>query len=710
MATIKNSIDIRLQAAATRTLYPTNDPVPNGVTVTDYSNGTRDITLTWDAYIQGSTSADAIGILWNESPSAIPGAPTLASNSGYIVLPIESTSYTFKGVPPNRYYKAGIVAAKYIDYTNSHSNVVCPSTTPNWEITASTPNYTGNINGTAASTIATYASNAYAGTVKYRTAGAPTNDPSPTSATVATNTVGGRNIRLDWGAYTQGANQADFLLLFYKEGSGTPSVNDACIVFNVNTASSSYHIFANVDATKTYTAGIAAGRRTENGVEVGAIQTIGSWTVTGTTANNTATSADWSVILGKPSTVYNSNDAASMGVNPTFSAWTGTYPSNWSNWTGSAPTKETSIVRVGDYSVRYTASGGNLGMRCDLTFPTIDAKTAYIGSVDCYLTSVTSGLPGLIIDVYGGGGFGTLLNRTLVQPPSSTTGSWQKIPFTVRGDGSTSITGIVIFMAASFTGFASGAFTGGVIFDNIQYSAIVGDDIDNKKQKAIDIQGQIDGSTQILNASLTAAKTAIAGINASTGNIAASQASVIQGFFGTLSALNANLGTVTAGTLDTTGYGRFRGAVSVSGYSAALVANDAYTQQIGTYSFGNVWGVVGTSNYSLGAGVAGSNTSSTGTGVQGSVSGGKGVYGTATTTGGVGVQADGTGGAKALYCTGGIADFDSVANFNSKITFGGSNAFKLEWTNPGSGSRSVTNYLKLTIDATDFYIPLCAYP
>jgi hypothetical protein len=121
-------------------------------------------------------------------------------------------------------------------------------------------------------------------TVKYRSTGAPTNNPSPLSASITDNTIGGRDVQLNWNGYTQGALQADGLLLFFRPGSGTPAVTDASIQFNV-TSTASYHLFQNIDM-QGYCAGIAAYRRTENALEIGAIQTIPSWSVAAGTIDN----------------------------------------------------------------------------------------------------------------------------------------------------------------------------------------------------------------------------------------------------------------------------------------------------------------------------------------------------------------------------------------------------------------------------------------
>jgi hypothetical protein len=133
----------------------------------------------------------------------------------------------------------------------------------------------GTVNGTAAATVVSNAGNgatAFTGTAQYRSTGAPTNNPTPTDILSTTNSNGTVDIRLTWGSYTQGALKADMLLLFWRQDTLAPTVFDSCIAFNVNTGNPSYYIFEGVNPSNTYSAGIAAARRTENGLEIGPIQ------------------------------------------------------------------------------------------------------------------------------------------------------------------------------------------------------------------------------------------------------------------------------------------------------------------------------------------------------------------------------------------------------------------------------------------------------
>jgi hypothetical protein len=252
MAAIQNERDKYLQAAGTRIIgapsiigyAPSNDPVPVSVTITANADGSRDIKIGW-TYTQGTVRADAFGVLWNESKVSQPGTPGIGAANGYVILNKDATTYTLQGVSPEIYYTFSIVAGQQTDSGYYIGNVVTSTSAPDWRVVAGVGNYTANINGQAASIVQSYAEGSYTGTVLYRSNGAPTNNPSPLSASITDNTIGGRDVQLNWSGYTQGALQADGILLFYRPGSGTPAITDASIQFNV-TSTASYHLFQNI--------------------------------------------------------------------------------------------------------------------------------------------------------------------------------------------------------------------------------------------------------------------------------------------------------------------------------------------------------------------------------------------------------------------------------------------------------------------------------
>ncbi len=127
------------------------------------------------------------------------------------------------------------------------------------------------------------------GTVKYRTSGAPTLNPTPTAIDIDANTDGSIDIKLSWAQYPQDEDtpkQADMLLLFWEKCTaaehaidplGPPEANDACIAFSVNTTGPSFHRFDGIPSDMYYSFGIAAARRTESGLEIGPIQSPDYW-------------------------------------------------------------------------------------------------------------------------------------------------------------------------------------------------------------------------------------------------------------------------------------------------------------------------------------------------------------------------------------------------------------------------------------------------
>jgi len=113
----------------------------------------------------------------------------------------------------------------------------------------------------------------FIGTSKYRTAGAPTNLVIPTGITAPTNSNATKTIRVSWAPYVQGANQADVIGLFYRRDNNIPTYTDSCVVMNVNVNTPAYYDLQGVNPADQYSFGIAAGRRTESGIEWGLINT-----------------------------------------------------------------------------------------------------------------------------------------------------------------------------------------------------------------------------------------------------------------------------------------------------------------------------------------------------------------------------------------------------------------------------------------------------
>jgi hypothetical protein len=142
---------------------------------------------------------------------------------------------------------------------------------------------TGTLNSSPVGTVVTNAGNgatAFTGTTAYRTNSAPTNNGVFGSITQANTADGNVVVTVNY-TYTQGANIADSLILFYREGGGTVVAADPAFITN---AVGGYITFT-LKPNTTYTFGIQAVRRTESGLVGTAITTSSS--ITTNTANYT---------------------------------------------------------------------------------------------------------------------------------------------------------------------------------------------------------------------------------------------------------------------------------------------------------------------------------------------------------------------------------------------------------------------------------------
>lgn len=287
---------------------PANPTIATDGTAVDHvinTDGSADISFEW-AYSGSGDAYDIDGFIITVRSSTSNAAYTFgtipATETTY-VIPAEKRAFILGGCAANLYYTFGVQAYRNVDQDINaagviKSAIIKPTATgenpyqPSSSV-AFAGNITGTVNGVAAATVTTNAANgntAYSGTANYRTAGVPTNPPSPGTVTVSQNTNGTMNIRIAWGQYTQGANKADFLILFWKSGpaanQGAVNLTDGSIAFNVNVTGTSYYDLEGV-APKYYSLGLAAARRTENGVEIGTIQCPAAW------QNVNATSASY---------------------------------------------------------------------------------------------------------------------------------------------------------------------------------------------------------------------------------------------------------------------------------------------------------------------------------------------------------------------------------------------------------------------------------
>lgn len=129
-----DTIDFRVPGA------PTNSPVIGAITASAAAVGTVDIKLTW-TYTQGAIKADHF-ILYVLEGTTNPttSSPVLATVTG------DSRDLTISGVPMDKSYRVGIVAAR-----NSAFGVQKTAIVNSWVRTGATANITANIDGTAPS-------------------------------------------------------------------------------------------------------------------------------------------------------------------------------------------------------------------------------------------------------------------------------------------------------------------------------------------------------------------------------------------------------------------------------------------------------------------------------------------------------------------------------------------------------------------------------
>lgn len=207
----------------------------------------------------------------------------------------------------------------------------------------------------------------------------------------------------------------------------------------------------------------------------------------------------WSDVTGIPyDTIYSNDDSVALGFNPTFSKWTSVAPAGWSNWNGT-PAKETTIKRIGDFSVKYSPDGiNNFGMLRTALWDAapLPEGTFVSGTVDIYLGSWAGpGRPGIRVDLYTAAG-GTNAHPTRVPITETTTGVWQRVPFTARVPTGSRIYGMRIYVFGCYgsgdSTWYGGYWSGTVYFDNLRF-AFFDSSVDNKTV-SIGSNGSLSGA------------------------------------------------------------------------------------------------------------------------------------------------------------------------------------------------------------------------
>jgi hypothetical protein len=210
------------------------------------------------------------------------------------------------------------------------------------------------------------------------------------------------------------------------------------------------------------------------------------------------------VILGVGAGQQGGNDAATtFGFNPTFAAWAGTWPDNWSAWGPSSPSKNTSTVLGSPYSVQWTITSGDVssnasGMVRTVTFPSaMPVGTTVTGSYTAYMVSnAGGGSPGYLVRLFTNSALTTYVD-TIVPLTDKTVSGWQRVPFTAAAPGA-SIYAIQIYQMAGWSGMPGGMLAigsvvlfGPVTFDintsigSNQLAASVNSDIADRLSKSV---------------------------------------------------------------------------------------------------------------------------------------------------------------------------------------------------------------------------------
>lgn len=129
---------------------PSNNPVPSGIQVINRVNGSREITLVWDAYSQGPLKANYLAVFFK--PVTTPGELLTTSDPARLVS-VRATSEVFSGLSPDVEYKFGIAAVKVVGSTVESTAIIQPTASPDWLVAAGSVDFTGKIGGIEVGTV-----------------------------------------------------------------------------------------------------------------------------------------------------------------------------------------------------------------------------------------------------------------------------------------------------------------------------------------------------------------------------------------------------------------------------------------------------------------------------------------------------------------------------------------------------------------------------
>jgi hypothetical protein len=159
-----------------------------------------------------------------------------------------------------------------------------------------------------------------------------------------------------------------------------------------------------------------------------------------------------------------SNDtAANLGFNPTFSAWSSTYPDGWGAWAGAAPVKRT-VDGLGNtpYSVQYTVNGAAQGAFLTYSWAQpLPAGTYLTGafSAQVLVNNGGTGTPLYLVRLYTNAAL-TVYVDTLSPITNKAIGGWQNWSF-VAGANGAAIYGITIYQMSAWAGAPGGSWSVG---------------------------------------------------------------------------------------------------------------------------------------------------------------------------------------------------------------------------------------------------------
>lgn len=185
------------------------------------------------------------------------------------------------------------------------------------------------------------------------------------------------------------------------------------------------------------------------------------------TRSLTIKDASGNVIFGAGSQI--GNDAAtSLGFNPTFSAWSGTYPDGWVAWAQNGTlTKVQSGSAVTPYFTFWQCTGSDLGMMQTFSYPNsapLPAGSYLKGSCSMYMGTFNGGgPPGYLIRCYTTAAHDNNYVDNYITIPNKTVGGWQRFSFTASANGQ-AIYAVQIYQMPSWGGFGNMAAGSSVYF------------------------------------------------------------------------------------------------------------------------------------------------------------------------------------------------------------------------------------------------------